>query len=139
MSFLTTERTEITEDFTGDLNILSGKILDCAIRVHKNLGPGLLESAYQHGLSHFFIKEGLFFEKEKMIPIKMDGVAIDAGYRADFIVENKIILETKAIEKIIPLHEAQILTYMKLGGFSLGLILNFNTQLMKDGIRRFKL
>ncbi len=139
MSFLTAERTEITEKSTEDLNALSGKIVDCALQVHKKLGPGLLESAYQLGLAHLFLKNGIPFEKEKTISIFMDDYPIDAGYRADFIIGNNIILEIKAVEKIIPLHEAQMLTYMKLGGFQIGLLLNFNDKLMKDGIRRFVL
>ncbi len=139
MKSLTTERAEITEDFTEDLNILSGKIVDCAVQLHKKLGPGLLESAYQQGLSYLFIKNGIVFEKEKTIPVMMDDFPIDVGYRADFIIDGRIIVETKSVEKLIPLHTSQILTYMKLGGFKLGLILNFNTSLMKDGIQRFKL
>lgn len=139
MSFLTTERAEITEDITEDLNILSGKIVDCALQVHKKLGPGLLESAYQHGLAYYFSKNGIVFEKEKTIPIIIDDYPIDAGYRADFIINRHIILEIKSVERIIPIHTAQLLTYMKLGGFKLGLIFNFNEKLMKNGIRRYVL
>lgn len=139
MSVTTTERTEITELYTEDLNTLSGKIVDCALQVHKKLGPGLLESAYQHGLAYYFVKNNIVFQKEKTIPIVLDDYPIDAGYRADFIVGNKIILEIKSVERLLPLHTAQILTYMKLGGFELGLILNFNAKLMKDGIQRLKL
>lgn len=136
MQLLNTERTEV---FTEDLNNLSGIVVDCAIQLHKKLGPGLLESAYQHALAHLFIKNQIPFEKEKIVPVAMDDLQIDVGYRADFIINNQIIVETKAVEKIMPLHVAQILTYMKLGGFKLGLLLNFNTPLMKDGIQRFRL
>lgn len=136
---LTTERTEITEKDTEDLNILSGQVIDCAIQVHKRLGPGLLESAYQHGLAYFFSKKGIPFEKEKMISIMIDDYPIDAGYRADFVINKKILLEIKSVEKLVPIHEAQLLTYMKLGGFSLGLLLNFNEKLQKNGIKRMKL
>lgn len=139
MKILTTENTEITEFDTEKLNILSGKIVDCALHVHKRLGPGLLESAYQHGLAYLFTKNEIHFEKEKTIPIVIDDYPIDAGYRADFIIAGKIILEIKSVDKLIPLHTAQILTYMKLGGFKLGLILNFNEKLIKDGIRRYVL
>lgn len=136
MQLLNTERTEV---FTEDLNTLSGIIVDCAVQLHKKLGPGLLESAYQQALAHLFIKNKIPFEKEKIVPVVMDDLRIDAGYRADFIVNNQIIVETKSVDKLIPLHTAQILTYMKLGRFRLGLLLNFNTPLMKDGIQRFKL
>jgi GxxExxY protein len=137
MSIITTESTERTELNTEELNILSGKIVDCALSVHKKLGPGLLESAYQFGLAYLFTKNGISYHKEKTIPVVIDDYPIDAGCRADFIVGGKIILEIKSVDKLIPIHTAQILTYMKLGGFRLGLILNFNEKLMKDGIRRF--
>ncbi len=136
---LNTERTEITENATEDLNILSGQIVDCALQIHKKLGPGLLESAYQYGLAHYFLKNKIAFEKEKTIPIVLDDYPIDAGYRADFIIGQKIIVEIKSVERLMPIHTAQLLTYMRLGGFELGLILNFNEKLMKDGIRRVKL
>jgi len=139
MNFLTTERTEITELDTEKLNILSGKVVDCAVQVHKRLGPGLLESAYQHGLAYLFTKNDISFVKEKTIPVVIDDYPIDAGYRADFIISGSIILEIKSVDRLVPLHTAQIMTYMKLGGFKLGLLLNFNQKLMKDGIRRFVL
>lgn len=139
MSILTTEHTEITEVDAEDLNTLTGKIIDCAIQVHKQLGPGLLESAYQHALSYMMAKHNIIFEKEKLIPVKIDNHIIDAGYRADFIIAGKIILELKSVEKLIPIHEAQLLTYMRLGEFKLGLLLNFNQHLLKDGIKRMRL
>lgn len=135
----TTERTEATEKGTEDINILSGRIIDCALRVHKQLGPGLLESAYQHGLVYLFAKEGIPFQSEKTISIHIDDFPIDAGYRADLIVDQRIILEIKSVERILPIHEAQLLTYMKLGKFPLGLLLNFNQKLLKDGIKRMRL
>ncbi|PZQ43733.1 MAG: GxxExxY protein [Micavibrio aeruginosavorus] len=136
MKLLNTERTEL---FTEDLNNLSGIVVDCAVQIHKKLGPGLLESAYQQALAHLLIKSKISFEKEKLVPVVLDDLQIDAGYRADFIINNQIIVETKSVEKLVPLHTAQILTYMKLGGFKLGLLLNFNTPLMKDGIQRFRI
>ncbi|MCB1783970.1 MAG: GxxExxY protein [Alphaproteobacteria bacterium] len=139
MKLITTERTEITEPDTEDLNILSGKIIDCAIQVHKKLGPGLLESAYQHALAYLLSKNDIPFEKEKTISVMIDNFPIDAGYRADIIVGRKIIVEIKSVEKLLPIHQAQLLTYMKLGGFELGLLLNFNEQLLKNGIKRMKL
>lgn len=138
---LTTENTEDTEtdSWEEDINTLSGKIVDCAVQTHKKLGPGLLESAYQYGLAYMMGRNEISFRKEVSIPIKIDEMLIESGYRADFIVEEKIILEIKSVEKIIPIHEAQLLTYMKLGSFSLGLLLNFNESLMKNGIRRMRL
>lgn len=137
---LTTERTDFTEKVTEEeLNRLTGEIVDCALQVHKMLGPSLLESAYQQALAYMFAKREIFFEKEKMISIKIDDFPIDAGYRADFIFKYGIILETKSVEKLLPIHDSQILTYMKLGGYGIGLLINFNQQLLKDGIKRFRL
>ncbi|MCC6598151.1 MAG: GxxExxY protein [Alphaproteobacteria bacterium] len=136
---VTTESTKITEIPTEDLNSLSGRILDCAIQVHKKLGPGLLESAYQHGLAYLFSKNEISFIQEKPISILIDDFPINAGYRADFIIDGRIILEIKSVEKLMPIHQAQLLTYMKLGGFELGLLLNFNEQLLKNGIKRMRL
>ncbi|HEY8189569.1 MAG TPA: GxxExxY protein [Micavibrio sp.] len=138
-SIFTTERTEIAEKATEDLNTLSGRIIDCALQVHKKLGPGLLESAYCHGLTYVFSRQEILFEKEKIISIHIDNCQIDAGYRADFIIDDKILLEVKSVEKLLPIHEAQLLTYMKLGNYELGFLLNFNHKLMKDGIKRMRL
>ena len=136
---ITTERTKTTEIVTEDLNSLSQQILGCAIDVHRKLGPGLLESAYQHGLGYLLSKKGIPFEKEKTISIMIDNFPIDAGYRADFIIHGNLIIEIKSVDKLLPIHEAQILTYMKLGKFELGLLLNFNEKLLKNGIKRFKI
>ncbi len=139
MELITTEDTKVIEIGTEVLNKISGQIIDCAIQVHKVLGPGLLESAYQAGLAHMLAKHNIAFEKEKTISVMMDDFPIDAGYRADFIVGGKIIVEIKSVKRLESIHEAQLLTYMKLGGFSLGLLLNFNEVLMKHGIKRMKL
>lgn len=136
---ITTENTKCTEDTTEGLNILSGKIIECAIETHRKLGAGLLESAYQQGLAYILSRENICFEKEKTISVKMDDLLIDAGYRADFIINNRIILEIKSVYKLLLIHQAQLLTYMKLGGFELGLLLNFNEQLLKNGIKRMRL
>jgi len=136
---LTTENTKPTEGNTESLNSLSEKTIGCAIDVHRKLGPGLLESAYQYGLAHLLAKNNIPFEKEKTIAVKMDELLIDAGYRADCIINNEIIIEIKSVSKILPIHEAQLLTYMKLGKFELGLILNFNEKLLKNGIKRMRL
>ncbi len=116
---------------------ISKIIVDCAFKVHTTLGSGLLESAYEACLTHEFLKRKLVFEQQKILPVQYDNIQIDTGYRLDFIVEGQIIIELKSVEKIIPIHEAQILTYLKLSGIKTGLLINFNTKLIKDGIRRF--
>jgi len=120
-------------------NELSGKIIGLAIEVHRALGPGLLESAYKECLFHKLIQSELSAEKEKPIPLVYEKVKLDCGYRIDILVENKIVIEIKSIEDLNDVHTAQILTYMKLGGFKLGLLINFNVFLLKDGIRRYVL
>ncbi len=115
---------------------LTQKIIKCAIEVHKELGPGLLESVYEHGLAYELEKSDLKFERQKEIPILYKGHRLKDCFRADFIVENQVILELKTVEKLIPLHHAQILSYIKLTKLDLGLLLNFNAPLMKDGIKR---
>jgi len=120
-------------------NEISGKIIGLAIEVHRALGPGLLESAYKECLYHKLIQSELKSEKEKPIPLVYEKVKLDCGYRIDILVENKIVLEIKSIEAFNDVHIAQILTYMKLGGFRLGLLINFNVSVLKDGIRRYVL
>ena len=119
-----------------EINELSKKVIGCAIEVHKVLGPGLLESAYQQCLAYEFSKANIKFEKEKSIPVKYKETNIDCGFRADFVVGNSIILELKTAEKISPIHEAQLLTYLKLSKKKLGIILNFNVHYLKNGIKR---
>lgn len=119
-----------------DINQLSSKIIGAAIKVHKALGPGLLESAYEECLSHEITIQGFSIERQKPLPIRYRGIKLDCGYRLDVVVENAIILELKACEKIEPIHKAQLLTYLKLSGLHLGLILNFNVPVMRDGTVR---
>ena len=119
-----------------DINKLTGKIIGAAIEVHKALGPGLLESAYEECLCHEFGLKGLSNERQKPLPVIYKGIELDCGYRLDLVVENAIILELKACEKIEPIHKAQLLTYLRLSGLHLGLILNFNVPAMRDGIVR---
>ena len=119
-----------------DINKLSSKIIGAAIEVHKALGPGLLESAYEECLCYEQDLRGLSFERQKPLPVKYKGRTLDCGYRLDIVVENAIILELKSCEKIEPIHRAQLLTYLKLSGLNLGLLLNFNVALMRDGIVR---
>ena len=118
-------------------NEISNIIIGKAIEVHKSLGPGLLESAYQECLYYELIESGLKVEKEKPMPIIYKEVKMDHGYRIDLLVEDKVVIEIKTVDTIIDVHEAQILTYLKLGDYKLGLLINFNVQLLKKGIRRF--
>ena len=119
-----------------DINELSSNILGSAIEIHKILGPGLLESAYEECLCHEFNVRGLLYERQKSLPILYKGKKLDCGYRLDLVVEDKIMLELKACEKIEPIHKAQLLTYLKISGLNLGLLLNFNVPLMREGITR---
>ncbi len=118
---------------------LSQKIIGSAIEVHKTLGAGLLESVYEECLAIQMKNDGLNFTRQEIIPIKYKGITLENSFKADIIVENEIIIELKAVEKILPIHQAQLLTYMKLSGIKLGLIMNFNTVLLKDGIKRMAL
>jgi len=119
-----------------DINELTGKVIGAAIEVHKALGPGLLESAYEECLCHEMNLRRFQFERQKALPVKYKGVELDCGYRLDIVVEEVLILELKACDRIEPIHHAQLLTYLKLSGLSFGLLLNFNVPLMKDGIIR---
>ena len=119
-----------------DINELSSKIINAAIEVHKALGPGLLESAYEECLCYEFRLRDFGFERQKPLPIIYKGNKLDCGYRLDIVVENAIILELKSCEKIERIHMAQLLTYLKLSGLKLGLLLNFNVPLIREGIMR---
>lgn len=117
-------------------NELSNIIIGCGIKVHSKLGPGLLESAYEECLYYELIKSNLKVEKQKPLPLIYDDIHLDAGYRVDLFVENKIIIEIKSVEAINDIHLAQILTYLRLSGCKLGLLLNFNVLHFKEGIKR---
>jgi len=119
-----------------DINELSSNIIGAAIEVHKALGPGLLESAYEECLCHEFSMRGLRYARQKPLSITYKGKKLDCSYRLDVIIEDKIILELKACEKVEQIHKAQLLTYLKISGLNLGLILNFNVPIMRDGIVR---
>jgi GxxExxY protein len=112
-------------------------IIGCAIDVHKELGPGLLESAYEECLYYELQKAGLKVEKQKAIPVVYKEIKLDCGYRADLIVEDKIVIELKTVDEFNPVHEAQILTYLKFAEKKLGLLINFNVLRLKDGIKRY--
>jgi GxxExxY protein len=119
-----------------NINELSSRIIGAAIEVHKALGPGLLESAYEECICHELSLRGLSLERQKPLAVRYKGINLDCGYRLDVVVEDAIILELKSCEKIEPIYKAQLLTYLKLSGVKLGLLLNFNVTLMKDGIVR---
>jgi GxxExxY protein len=117
-------------------NDLATEVIGASITVHKTLGPGLLESAYKECLFYELVKKGLYVEKEKPLPLIYEEVKMDCGYRLDIIVENKLIIEVKAVESLNDIHLAQVLTYLKVSGCKLGLLINFNVLMVKDGIRR---
>lgn len=117
-------------------NELSNKIIGIAIDIHNSLGPGLLESAYKECLYYRLKKDGYYVEKEKPMPLVYEEVHLECGYRIDILVEKKVVLEIKCVDALNDVHFAQTLTYMKLGKYKLGLLINFNVLLLKDGIRR---
>ena len=117
-------------------NSLSNLVINRAIKVHASLGPGLLESSYKECLYYELSKAGLSVEKEKPLPLVYEAVKLECGYRVDLMVENKLVIETKAVESMSDVYLAQVLTYLKLSGCKLGLLLNFNVTRMKDGVRR---
>ena len=117
-------------------NEISREIVDAALKVHKQLGPGLLESAYEECLYYELIKRELLVEKQKTLPLVYEEVKLDAGYRIDLLIEKKVIVEIKSVEVLNDVHLAQILTYLKLSGCKLGLLINFNVALIKQGIKR---
>jgi GxxExxY protein len=123
-------------DYGAEDDPLTYAIIGCAIRVHKELGPGLLESAYEDGLAREFVQAGLSFRKQPSLRMSYAGELLDRTYRPDFIVENEVVVEVKSIATFLPVHEAQVLTYMRLSAKERGLLLNFNVALLKDGIRR---
>lgn len=117
-------------------NEVSNKVIGLAIEVHKNLGPGLLESAYKECLCYKLIHNGLFVEKEKAMPLIYEDVKLECGYRIDLLVEKNLVVEIKSVECLNDVHLAQTLTYLKIGKFKLGLLINFNVVRLKDGIKR---
>jgi GxxExxY protein len=121
----------------AELNKLTERIIGAAIEVHRHLGPGLLESAYETCLAYELQQLGLAVERQKALPLVYKEIRLDQGYRIDLLVEQKVIVELKVVEQIIPVHEAQMLSYLKFSGRQVGLLLNFNVKLLKNGIRRF--
>jgi GxxExxY protein len=122
-----------------EVDKLTEKVIGLAIEVHRHLGPGLLESAYQECMYYELKEAGLLVEKEKKLPIEYKEISLDHGYRIDLLVENQLVLEIKTVETFTDVHKAQILTYMRLGNYNTGLLINFNTKLLSKGIKRFSL
>jgi GxxExxY protein len=116
---------------------VTGAVIGCAIRIHKSLGPGLLESAYEFCLAHELRKQGLSYESQVPLPLVYDGVTLPCVYRADFIVEDMLLLELKVLERIMPVHHAQVLTYVRLAHVRQALLINFNVPILKYGIKSF--
>lgn len=117
-------------------NQIASIILDCSFKIHRSLGPGLLESVYEETLAYELSKQGLYVERQVGIPVVYEEVKLDLGFRADLIVEHRVIVELKSVEAILPVHKKQVLTYLKISGLELGLLINFNESLLKDGITR---
>jgi GxxExxY protein len=120
-----------------ETNQITEKIIGCALEVHKNLGPGLLESAYEECLYYELNNLGLEVKRQLALPLVYKDVKLDAGYRIDLLVENKVIIELKSVEAIAEIHKAQLMTYMKLANIKIGLLMNFNVSRLKDGIVRW--
>ena len=118
---------------------LSNRVIGCAIRVHRELGPGLLESTYEQCVAYELIQSGIPFKIQQPIPVVYKQIKLDCGYRVDLLVEDRLIVELKSVEQLLKIHEAQVLTYMKLANIRIGLLINFNIQMLKKGIKRFVL
>lgn len=128
---------DTVNSFSRDkLNEISGKIIDCSIRVHAELGPGMLEGAYQTCLMHELIEAGFDVQSQLKLPIVYRGIELDAGYRIDLLVQGSVIIELKAIDRLLPVHEAQLLSYLRMSDLRLGLLINFNVKRLVDGVRR---
>ena len=122
-----------------EINEITQKIIGCAIEVHRNLGPGLLESAYEECLGYELIKMGLIIKRQQPTPVVYKEIKLECGYRIDILVENSVVVELKVVETFNPVHEAQILTYMKFANKSIGLLINFNVTVLKNGVKRYKI
>ena len=119
-----------------ELNEISEVVIAAAIEVHRALGPGLLESAYQNCLRHELRLRNIAFCHEVLLPVEYKGLKLDCGYRLDLLVMEQVVVEVKSVAQVDPIHEAQLLTYLRLGGWKLGLLINFNVPVLKDGIKR---
>ncbi len=124
------------DEFRSKINVITEKTIGCGIAVHRALGPGLLESAYEECLCYELSLSGLSFQRQVQLPISYKGVKLDCGYRLDVVVEDLVIVELKAVERILPIHEAQLLSYLKLFDKRVGLLMNFHVAALKNGIKR---
>ncbi len=124
------------EPALDDDNALSRRVIGCAIEVHRHLGPGLLESTYEDCLCHELSLAGIAHARQVALPVIYKGVTMAAAYRLDLLVDNRLILEIKSVDRLMPVHEAQMLTYLRMSGMRLGLLMNFNHAVLKDGIKR---
>ncbi len=131
--------TKDTKSTKMEFDDLSNRVIGCAIEVHRHLGPGLLESAYEQCLAHELSRNNIGFQLQLAQPVRYKDILLDCGYRIDVLVENQIIIELKSVEKLLGIHEAQLLTYMKLAEIKIGLLMNFNVTKLKEGIKRFVL
>ena len=122
-----------------EINKITERIIGAAIEVHRHLGPGLLETAYASCLAKELSLVSLEFEQEKPVPLDYKGLKVDCGYRLDFLVEQSVIVELKSVDQLLPIHSAQLLTYLKLSGCKIGLLMNFNVPILKQGIKRLAL
>ena len=129
--------TEGTEEEGKDP--LTAAVIGAAIEVHRALGPGLLESAYEECLCHELSLRGIPFERQRSLPVAYKKVHLDCGYRIDLVIDERLVVEVKAVDALNPLHQAQVLTYLKLSGLRIGLLINFNSTVLKDGLKRIKL
>jgi GxxExxY protein len=131
-----TQRRHRADRMNPHLNQLSHEIIGAAIEVHRTLGPGLLESSYQECLCRELLVRGVPFEREKPLPLEYKGIRLECGYRIDILVAGLVVVEVKSVEALAPIHDAQLLTYLRLGGWKIGLLINFNVVLLKNGIHR---
>jgi GxxExxY protein len=134
-----TARSNPVQPIPSETDVVARQIVDAAYRVHRTLGPGLLESVYEVCLAHELRKRGLSIQRELVLPVLYDGIRLDAGLRLDLLVNDTVIVELKAAECLLPIHRAQVLTYLKLTNHRLALLINFNVPLIKDGIERIAL
>jgi len=129
--------TKDTKEENMKFDDLSNRLIGCAIEVHKHLGPGLLESTYEQCLAHELSLAGIDFKMQPSLPVEYKGLKLDCGYRIDLLIEDAVIVELKSVAALLPIHDAQILTYMKLARMPVGLLMNFNVTKLKDGLKRF--
>lgn len=122
-----------------ELDKITSAVIAAAIAVHRELGPGLLESTYETCLAYELVEDGWHVEQQKALPVKYRGVHLECGYRIDLLIEKKVVIEIKAVDRLQPIHQAQLLSYLKLSGCKVGLLINFNVRILKNGIRRMVL